>query len=78
MLRKAFETGGENFVFGWQNWYSDWVRLLSAGKTAGGYQDFVVGETVATSRGKIVFRKELIELIQYYPDDWQGASGSRS
>ena len=67
VLQKAFQSGGENFVFGWRNWYSDWMRLLSAGKQPGGDPNFVVGENVATSRGKVVFRNELIELIQYYP-----------
>src|SRR6202043_2916685 len=60
------ESGGENFVLGWQNWCSDLMRLLSPGKQAAD-ADFVVGETVATSRGKVVFKNELIELIQYYP-----------
>jgi len=64
VLQKAFRSGGENFVFGWQNWLSDWMRLLPAGKPA---SDFIVGKTVATSPGKVVFRNELIELIQYYP-----------
>jgi polyhydroxyalkanoate synthase subunit PhaC len=67
VLRKAFQSGGENFVFGWQNWYSDWMRLLSADKQPASDQEFVVGENVAASRGKVVFRNELIELIQYYP-----------
>ncbi len=67
VLQKAFQSGGENFVFGLQNWYSDWMRLLSAGKHPSGDRDFVVGETVATARGKVVFRNELIELIQYSP-----------
>jgi len=66
VLQKAFRSGGENFVFGWQNWLSDWMRLVSAGKPASD-KDFVVGEAVATSHGKVVFRNELIELIQYYP-----------
>lgn len=66
VLQKAFQSGGENFVFGVQNWYSDWMRMLSAGKPQQD-QDFVVGKNVATSRGKVVFRNELIELIQYYP-----------
>jgi polyhydroxyalkanoate synthase len=66
VLQKAFQSGGENFVFGWQNWLSDWMYLLFAGKPDGD-QDFVVGKTVATSRGKVVFRNDLIELIQYYP-----------
>ncbi len=63
---KAFQSGGENFVFGWQNWCSDLVHLLS-GKPPTQERQFTVGESVATSRGKVVFRNELIELIQYYP-----------
>jgi poly[(R)-3-hydroxyalkanoate] polymerase subunit PhaC len=66
VLQKAFRSGGENFVFGWQNWFRDWMQLLSPGKPANG-GEFVVGESVATSRGKVVFRNELIELIQYCP-----------
>jgi polyhydroxyalkanoate synthase len=66
VLQKAFQSGGENFVFGWQNWCNDLMRALSAGKPAED-EKFVVGKTVAASRGKVVYRNELIELIQYYP-----------
>jgi polyhydroxyalkanoate synthase len=66
VLQRAFQSGGENFVLGWQNWRSDMMRLLSAGKPTED-REFVVGKTVATSRGKVVYRNELIELIQYYP-----------
>src|SRR5258708_17611382 len=67
VLQKVFRSGGENFVFGCQNRDSDRMRMLAAGKQPAKDRDFVVGETVATSRGKVVFRNELIELIQYYP-----------
>ena len=67
VLQKAFQSGGQNFVSGWQNWCSDWMRLLSGDKRVADGKDFVVGESVATSRGKVVYRNELIELIQYYP-----------
>jgi polyhydroxyalkanoate synthase subunit PhaC len=67
VLQKAFQSGGENFLFGWQNWCSDLMRLMSPGKPPVENEEFVVGKTVATSRGKVVFRNELIELIQYYP-----------
>ncbi|OCK53810.1 poly-beta-hydroxybutyrate polymerase [Bradyrhizobium sp. LMTR 3] len=67
VLRRSFESGGGNFIRGWQNFWSDWMRLVSAGQGPVKSGDFVVGDTVATSRGKVVFRNELIELIQYYP-----------
>jgi polyhydroxyalkanoate synthase len=67
VLQKAFQSGGENFVFGFQNWCSDLMRLLSPGRKSPEDEKFVVGETVATARGKVVFRNHLIELIQYEP-----------
>jgi polyhydroxyalkanoate synthase len=67
VLQKAFRSGGENFVFGWQNWLSDLKRLSSAGQPSDQNQEFAVGKAVATSAGRVVFRNELIELIQYYP-----------
>jgi polyhydroxyalkanoate synthase len=65
VLEKAFQSGGENFVFGWQNWLSDLIRLSSPGKHDD--EGFIVGKTVAVSPGKVVYRNELIELIQYHP-----------
>jgi polyhydroxyalkanoate synthase subunit PhaC len=43
------------------------MRLLSSAGKPAQDKDFVVGKTVAASRGKVVFRNDLIELIQYYP-----------
>jgi len=67
VLDKTLRSGGENFVFGWQNWCTDWIRLLSAGKSSPEDRDFVVGKTVAASPGRVVYRNDLIELIQYTP-----------
>jgi len=67
VLQNALQSGGANFVSGWQNWCSDWVRLLSGGRSSAESGDFVIGKTVSTSRCKVVFRNELIELIQYCP-----------
>ncbi|QOZ43960.1 poly-beta-hydroxybutyrate polymerase [Bradyrhizobium sp. CCBAU 53340] len=66
VLEKAFQSGGENFVFGWQNWCGDLMRTLAAARPTASEQ-FVVGKTMAASPGKVVYRNELIELIQYQP-----------
>jgi len=67
VLKKAIQSGGENFVFGWQNWCRDVMHVLHPEKPSAEPPDFVVGKTLATSRGKVVFRNGLIELIQYEP-----------
>jgi polyhydroxyalkanoate synthase len=67
VLKKAFQSGGSNFVLGWRNWCRDVMHVLHPEKPSGEQPDFVVGGTLATSRGKVVFRNELIELIQYEP-----------
>src|SRR5689334_15501185 len=66
VLRKIMETGGGNFVSGLHNWIEDWQALLAAGKLRSD-QAFAVGEDVAVTPGKVVYRNELIELIQYAP-----------
>lgn len=64
VLRKIMETGGGNFVHGLQNWVKDWQTVLRGGKPD---QQFAVGKDVAVTPGKVVYRNELIELIQYAP-----------
>ncbi|MGY4567170.1 poly(3-hydroxyalkanoate) synthetase [Bradyrhizobium sp. USDA 3256] len=65
VLRHAFDSGGGNFVSGWHNWLEDYRVLLS--DKPPGADNFVVGKDVAATKGKVVYRNELIELIQYAP-----------
>jgi polyhydroxyalkanoate synthase len=66
VLRKVMESGEGNFVSGLHNWMEDFKALLTTGRIRSD-QTFVVGKDVATSKGKVVYRNELIELIQYAP-----------
>jgi polyhydroxyalkanoate synthase len=66
VLRAIMETGGGNFLYGLHNWIEDLQALLAGGKLRSD-QQFVVGKDVAVTPGKVVYRNELIELIQYAP-----------
>ncbi len=66
ILRQALAEGGQNFVRGAQNLVEDWERAV-AGRKPVGTEAFAVGRDVAISPGKVVYRNELIELIQYAP-----------
>ncbi|MDP3256725.1 alpha/beta hydrolase [Bosea sp. (in: a-proteobacteria)] len=66
IVAKALETGGANFVSGFQNWLQD-VGRQATGQPPVGAEDFVVGRDVAATPGKVVYRNHLIELIQYAP-----------
>ncbi|HEV7861210.1 MAG TPA: poly-beta-hydroxybutyrate polymerase, partial [Acidimicrobiia bacterium] len=65
-LKRAFETGGVSLIRGARNFMTDLA-------TNGGLprkvdrSAFTVGKNIAATPGKVVFRNDLMELIQYAP-----------
>src|SRR4051812_40278522 len=66
VLRKIMETGGGNLVSSMHNWMEDFLALIKDGKPRSD-QRFAVGKDAAITPGKVIFRDELMELIQYSP-----------
>ena len=67
-LRETAETRGENLLRGLRNVLDDLER--NEGRFAPRMSDedhFVLGETIATTPGKVVFQNDLMQLIQYAP-----------
>lgn len=66
VLDKTWTEGGMNLVRGFQYLMEDMERIASGRKPAGA-EAYRVGDTVAATPGKVVYRNRLIELIQYAP-----------
>jgi polyhydroxyalkanoate synthase len=66
VLRETAKKNGRNLWDGARHLVEDSYRLY-AGEPPVGTERFKVGETVAVTPGKVVFRNDLIELIQYAP-----------
>ena len=67
-LREVMASGGESLVRGMENFAADLDRgggTLSIAQTD--YDMFKIGENVATAPGKVIFRNEIIELLQFSP-----------
>ena len=68
VLEKAVKTDGQSLIDGLENLISDLeandgelvVRLADE-------EAFTIGENIATSPGKVVYRNEMMELIQFTP-----------
>jgi len=66
LLALTASEKGQNLVRGLENFVED-LRRTVQGAAPVGADEFEVGKTVAVTPGKVVFRNELIELIQYEP-----------
>lgn len=67
-LREVMSSGGASLVKGMENFQADLQRgggQLSIAQTD--YEMFKIGENVATAPGKVIFRNEIIELLQFSP-----------
>lgn len=68
VLKATIDSNGENLVKGFENLLEDIergkgnIRISMTDKDA-----FVVGKNLAITKGKVIFRNDLIELIQYEP-----------
>ena len=63
---ETFRSGGANLVKGGLNALEDMRRAI-IGTAPAGTEKFKVGENLAVTPGKVIYRNELIELIQYEP-----------
>ncbi len=66
VIQQTLDEKGANLARGWKNFLEDMERTLKGGAPAG-TEKFAVGETLAATPGKVVYRNDLIELIQYSP-----------
>ncbi|WP_238584600.1 PHA/PHB synthase family protein [Legionella worsleiensis] len=64
LLQETFKTQGRNLVRGTELAIQDFTEKLT-GSPPAGVEHFIPGKQVAVTKGKIIFKNHLIELIQY-------------
>ena len=65
-LKRAFETGGASVVAGARNFLDDLKNNKGMPRQVD-TRPFEIGQNLAATPGKVVFRNDLMELIQYAP-----------
>lgn len=65
-MKKTLESGGENILAGLRNLVDDMVNNEGMPSSVD-RSKFVVGENLGVSKGEVIHRDELRELIQYSP-----------
>ncbi|MEM7768845.1 MAG: alpha/beta fold hydrolase [Pseudomonadota bacterium] len=65
-MKKLYETGGMSLVQGLKNAYEDLTQNGGMPSQVDG-RPFKVGENIANTPGAVVYKTEMLELIQYTP-----------
>jgi len=69
ILEKTIKEGGQNLVRGYENYKADNLKhpnkfYISQTK----FDDFKIGENIATTKGEIIYKNNIFELIHYNND----------
>ena len=68
VVRKTFETGGQNLVEGMEQLAKDMKESYGGlNVTMSDMDAFKIGRNVATTQGDVIYENDLIQLIQYAP-----------
>ncbi|MCG6858666.1 MAG: alpha/beta fold hydrolase [Salaquimonas sp.] len=65
-IERTLAEGGANLLRGYAHYLDDLTRTVT-GKGPAGTEDFAVGGNLAVTPGEVIYRNDLIELIQYSP-----------
>lgn len=65
-MKRAYESGGMSLIKGLQNAYRD-ITENKGQVSQVDTRPFKVGENLATSKGSVIYKSEMMELIQYEP-----------
>jgi polyhydroxyalkanoate synthase len=66
VIERTRKEAGANLARGMRNLVEDWTRAVTMAPPELD-KSFRIGETVAATPGQVIFRNELMELIQYSP-----------
>jgi polyhydroxyalkanoate synthase subunit PhaC len=69
-IKRAFDTGGTSLVRGARNFVDDVINNKGRPRQVD-TSPFVFGENMAATPGKVIYRNDLMELIQYAPQTEQ-------
>ncbi len=70
VLKRALDTGGRSFVDGWRNFVDDMLHNNGRPRQVD-TSPFEVGRNLACTPAKVVYRSDLIEILQYLPQTEQ-------
>lgn len=65
-IKKALDTGGKSLLKGLENYLAD-LRHNGGMPSMVNASPFIKGENIAATPGAVIFRNELLELMQYRP-----------
>jgi polyhydroxyalkanoate synthase len=68
VMMATMKENGDNLVRGFNNFREDYIKHPNKMFISQTTSDFKVGENLATTSGKVIFKNEVFELIHYKPE----------
>ena len=68
ILNQTIKEGAQNFVRGFENFKKDYLKHPNKMFISQTADDFTVGENIGNTKGSVIFKNDIFELIHYTPE----------